>query len=126
MVNELLTCNFGRPSYQLKSWLFGPNLLFKLELNSQDLIVFEVCKHDLLLQCDLRTFIMANTEKGLSFSDGANTSARKGSVYEVVPPGDRRMSAQGRRVSVVDDIFGEIKEGGPNYRNVTIAIRLLC
>lgn len=25
---------------------------------------------------------------------------------------------QGRRVSVVDDVFGEIKEGGPNYRSV--------
>ena len=24
----------------------------------------------------------------------------------------------GRRISVVDDVFGEIKEGGPNYRDV--------
>ena len=27
----------------------------------------------------------------------------------------------GRRVSVVDDVFGEIVEGGPNYRNVGIS-----
>lgn len=28
----------------------------------------------------------------------------------------------GRRVSVVDDVFGEIKEGGPNYRDVSCAV----
>lgn len=44
---------------------------------------------------------------------------RRDSIYKVIPPSERRMSAQGRRISVVDDIFGEIKEGGPNYRNVT-------
>jgi hypothetical protein len=44
---------------------------------------------------------------------------RRGSIYQVIPPGERRMSAQGRRISVVDDIFGEIKEDGPNYRNVS-------
>ena len=26
----------------------------------------------------------------------------------------------GRRISVVDDVFGEIKEGGPNYRDVSV------
>ncbi|OAP64711.1 hypothetical protein AYL99_00683 [Fonsecaea erecta] len=30
----------------------------------------------------------------------------------------RRLSVTGRRVSIVDDVFGEIVEGGPNYRNV--------
>ena len=25
----------------------------------------------------------------------------------------------GRRISVADDVFGEIKEGGPNYRDVS-------
>lgn len=44
---------------------------------------------------------------------------RRGSAYQVIPPGERRLSLQGRRISVVDDIFGEIKEGGPNYRNVS-------
>ncbi|RMD44454.1 hypothetical protein DV735_g615, partial [Chaetothyriales sp. CBS 134920] len=37
------------------------------------------------------------------------------------PRGDappRRLSVTGRRVSVVDDVFGEIVEGGPNYRSV--------
>lgn len=29
---------------------------------------------------------------------------------------------EGRRASVVDDVFGEIKEGGPNYRNVRCAL----
>lgn len=43
---------------------------------------------------------------------------KRGSIYQIVPPTERRMSAQGRRISVVDDIFGEIKEDGPNYRNV--------
>ena len=33
----------------------------------------------------------------------------------------RRLSVTGRRVSVVDDVFGEIVEGGPNYRNVGIS-----
>ncbi|RMZ77874.1 hypothetical protein DV738_g4192, partial [Chaetothyriales sp. CBS 135597] len=30
----------------------------------------------------------------------------------------RRLSVTGRRISVVDDVFGEIVEGGPNYRSV--------
>lgn len=29
----------------------------------------------------------------------------------------------GRRISVVDDVFGEIKEGGPNYRDVCVLLR---
>lgn len=64
---------------------------------------------------------MSADEKNIGYleehrpSDGGG---RKGSIYQVVPPSERRLSAQGRRVSVVDDIFGEIKEGGPNYRNV--------
>ena len=33
----------------------------------------------------------------------------------------RRLSVLGRRVSVVDDVFGEIVEGGPNYRNVGLS-----
>jgi hypothetical protein len=32
--------------------------------------------------------------------------------------GERRLSASGRRISVVDDVFGDIQEGGPNYRDV--------
>lgn len=31
---------------------------------------------------------------------------------------ERRLSASGRRISVVDDVFGDIVEGGPNYRDV--------
>lgn len=62
---------------------------------------------------------MATREKDFHYGEGTVPATdRKGSIYEVVPPSDRRMSAQGRRISVVDDIFGEIKEGGPNYRNV--------
>lgn len=48
---------------------------------------------------------------------------RRGSIYQVIPPGERRLSVQGRRISVVDDIFGEIKEDGPNYRNVSYLTR---
>ena len=33
----------------------------------------------------------------------------------------RRLSVTGRRVSVVDDVFGELVEGGPNYRNVGLS-----
>jgi hypothetical protein len=33
----------------------------------------------------------------------------------------RRLSVTGRRVSIVDDVFGEIVEGGPNYRNVGVS-----
>lgn len=42
--------------------------------------------------------------------------------YTEEPPQERRYSAQGRRISVVDDVFGEIVEGGPNYRDVSIAL----
>lgn len=35
-------------------------------------------------------------------------------------PSARRLSAQGRRISIVDDVFGEIKEDGPNYRDVSL------
>jgi len=31
---------------------------------------------------------------------------------------ERRFSANGRRVSITDAVFGDIQEGGPNYRNV--------
>lgn len=60
------------------------------------------------------------TEKSLAYGEEPRPSdAKRGSIYAVVPPSERRMSQQGRRISVVDDIFGEIKEGGPNYRNVS-------
>lgn len=63
-----------------------------------------------------------NSEKGIRYGEEPRASdAKRGSIYQVVDPSERRMSAQGRRISVVDDIFGEIKEGGPNYRNVQIS-----
>lgn len=61
------------------------------------------------------------SEKHIQHADAGDTQHaenRRGSIYQVIPPSERRLSAQGRRISVVDDIFGEIKEGGPNYRNV--------
>lgn len=33
-------------------------------------------------------------------------------------PQERRYSADGRRVSVVDDVFGQICDDGPNYRDI--------
>lgn len=30
----------------------------------------------------------------------------------------RRFSASGRRISITDAVFGDIVEGGPNYRDV--------
>ena len=53
-----------------------------------------------------------------------HADTKRESIYQTIPPNERRMSAQGRRVSVVDDIFGEIKEGGPNYRNVNYSKHL--
>lgn len=65
-----------------------------------------------------------SSEKGVHYDGEPQhldhpSDVRRGSIYQVIPPGERRMSAQGRRISVVDDIFGEIKEDGPNYRNVS-------
>jgi len=33
---------------------------------------------------------------------------------------ESRFSAIGRRISITDAVFGDIQEGGPNYRNVRI------
>lgn len=64
----------------------------------------------------------ATDEKDLRHVENGDKShvseKKRGSIYQYIPPGERRTSIQGRRISVVDDIFGEIKEGGPNYRNV--------
>lgn len=60
------------------------------------------------------------SEKKIKHDDTfVEDGGRRQSIYRNVPAGERRMSAQGRRISTVDDIFGEIKEGGPNYRNVS-------
>ena len=62
------------------------------------------------------------SEKNVQFGEEPHalypSDAKRGSIYQILPPAERRMSAQGRRISIVDDIFGEIKEDGPNYRNV--------
>jgi hypothetical protein len=52
--------------------------------------------------------------------DGATT--QNGIRSKSVDEDGRRLSTYGRRVSVVDDVFGEIVEGGPNYRNVRIPL----
>lgn len=39
-----------------------------------------------------------------------------------IDPGGRRLSVLGRRISIVDDVFREIVEGDPNYRNVHILL----
>lgn len=31
---------------------------------------------------------------------------------------ERRFSASGRRISITDAVFGDIQDGGPNYRAV--------
>lgn len=46
--------------------------------------------------------------------------------YFNVDESGRRLSVTGRRVSTVDDVFGEIVEGGPNYRNVCIQSTIRC
>jgi hypothetical protein len=35
---------------------------------------------------------------------------------------ERRFSASGRRTSITDAVFGDIQEGGPNYRNVRTSL----
>ncbi|KAK5940455.1 hypothetical protein PMZ80_006870 [Knufia obscura] len=61
---------------------------------------------------------MDSEKAGVKYDGTNNAGDRKGSIYETYSPDNRRTSVQGRRISAVDDIFGEIKEGGPNYRNV--------
>lgn len=65
---------------------------------------------------------MATSKVDVKHDEAHPSDEKRGSIYQFIPPGERRMSAQGRRISVVDDIFGEIKEGGPNYRNVIFTI----
>lgn len=59
-------------------------------------------------------------EKGRRFSqqDGAfiDERGRRFSGYDTA----------GRRISVVDEVFGEIKEGGPNYRDVSALAQRMC
>lgn len=38
---------------------------------------------------------------------------------------ERRFSASGRRISITDAVFGDIQEGGPNYRDVCIGFSWL-
>jgi hypothetical protein len=35
---------------------------------------------------------------------------------------ESRFSPNGRRTSITDAVFGEIQEGGPNYRNVRTSL----
>jgi hypothetical protein len=58
-------------------------------------------------------------EKKIDQVDGA-VVAQNEYRYSVDESG-RRLSVTGRRVSIVDDVFGEIVEGGPNYRNVSVS-----
>lgn len=39
--------------------------------------------------------------------------------------GDVESLQLGRKVTIVDPVFGEIEEGGPNYRNVSSEIQTL-
>ena len=74
-----------------------------------------------------------NSEKNIQYGNvqygeepAPRTDNKRGSIYQIIPPSERRMSAQGRRISIVDDVFGEIKEDGPNYRNVKNPIPRHC
>lgn len=55
--------------------------------------------------------------------DKASKEAEHYDYVEQGLPEGRRYSAEGHRVSVVDDVFGEIVDGGPNYRAVSINSR---
>jgi hypothetical protein len=58
-------------------------------------------------------------EKNIEQVDGAAAQNEYRSYS--VDGARRRLSVLGRRVSVVDDVFGEIVEGGPNYRDVRLS-----
>ena len=53
-------------------------------------------------------------EKGRRFSQ------QDGQYYDDTGRRFSGYNTAGRRVSVVDDVFGEISEGGPNYRDVGV------
>jgi hypothetical protein len=38
---------------------------------------------------------------------------------------ESRFSASGRRTSITDAVFGDIQDGGPNYRNVRTSLSCL-
>ena len=58
------------------------------------------------------------------FNDSSSTQPKVAFVEEsnTVDESDQWLSSSGYPVSTVDDVFGEISEGGPNYRAVGIQL----
>ena len=50
---------------------------------------------------------------------GRRFSKKEGEFYDENGQPFSGYDPAGRRISVVDDVFGEIVEGGPNYRDVS-------
>ena len=51
------------------------------------------------------------------YPDLTSTQTRQEGTIE-----ESRFSASGRRTSITDAVFGDIQEGGPNYRNVRMSL----
>lgn len=60
-------------------------------------------------------------EKRFGDRFGELTQNEHQQMYDDGTDDNRRVSVTGRRVSLVDDVFGQIVEGGPNYRNVSLS-----
>lgn len=61
------------------------------------------------------------SKENAEFFEGKTQEHHENRSYSVDESG-RRLSVTGHRVSVVDDVFGEIVEGGPNYRDVGVPL----
>lgn len=63
-----------------------------------------------------------NVPDGLTDKKGRRFSKQDGQFYDESGQTFSGYDPAGRRISVVDDVFGEIVEGGPNYRDVSFSL----
>lgn len=61
---------------------------------------------------------MSRARGSISWESGANNKFRKASIGRLSVISTEYAQTRDRKVSIVDDVFGEITEDGPNYRAV--------